>query len=150
LQTFPQPEDYIGSSEADENDSVEDITPQSTPERSASPPPHGLIDRKILARIPVKYDFVPLIPDSFKWDCDTDLCPHIIDLLNPDKEDLKALSPEESLMLKRKRWNLADDKMCDIFAKMVHSHRIEHLRSWNIGFRETGFVGDILSYLVFN
>lgn len=149
-QTLPDIGEYIGSSSADEDYYVDEIPPPSSPERSPSPPPQCLIDRRIYARIPKKYDYIPLIPDSYKWDCDTDFCTHVIDLLNPEKEDLKALSPEESRVLTRKRWNLGDEALHALFAKMVHVHRLEHLRSWNIGFSEKASVREILFNVVLN
>ena len=77
---------------------------------------------------------------DFRWLCGTGLCSYAIDLLDLSDDNLKDVIPREIDFLEEQEWTLADSHLQDLFRRMVHNHRVDHLRSWNIGVRETGEV----------
>jgi len=124
-----------------EDEYINEILIASSPERSPSPAPlrKAPLDTRMYALIPKSYNEEPFVPKDFIWSCDTRLCEYRLNLLDPLPQDLRALTPHEAAFLKQKSWKLDSDSLRGIFESIVHFHRIEHLRSWNIGVNETGF-----------
>ena len=90
------------------------------------------IDQDILHSIPELLFVRPSIPRNFEWDCPIEPCTYEISLRLLTDENVKEMSEDDKLYLRRKQWRLEDERFQDLFYDMIERHYYKHLNDLDI------------------